>query len=117
MHTPFTPVINISGFEEVILKKQGNEGNNTLVVSVIDESIRGTDIYTGFIHLCRHYNIEVQSFIQDNSCHVTISVNGSGSLSMIYEDESLDISTDLASILYRELAIQIRNRDFIRKSQ
>lgn len=116
MKKAFTPVINTSSFEELILEKQGNEGNSTLVINTIDEKIKNTDIYSGFINLCREFNIEVQNFMQDDFCHVVISINGSGSLSMVYEDPLTDISTDLASILYRELSIQIRNRDFIQKS-
>ncbi|WP_131724388.1 hypothetical protein [Chryseobacterium indologenes] len=116
MKKEFIPVINRSCFEEVILKKQGNEGNNTLVVNTIDEKIKNTDIYTGFINLCREFNIEVESFIQDDFCHVVISTNGWGSLSMEYEDPLTDISTDLATALYRELFTQIRKQDFVQKS-
>ncbi|GEN71954.1 MULTISPECIES: hypothetical protein [Chryseobacterium] len=115
MKKVFTPVINTSSFEELILKKQGNEGNSTLVISTIDEKIKNTDIYAGFINLCQEFNIEVQNFMQDDFCHVVISVNGTGSLSMMYEDPFTDISIDLASVLYRELSIQIKNRDFIQK--
>lgn len=116
MKKVFIPVINTSSFEELILEKQGNEGNSTLVINTIDEKITNTDIYSGFTNLCREFNIEVQNFMQDDFCHVVISINGSGSLSMVYENPLTDISTDLASILYRELSIQIRNRDFIQKS-
>ncbi|MBB6371339.1 hypothetical protein [Chryseobacterium shigense] len=116
MKKAFTPVINISSFEELILKKQGNEGNSTLVVNIIDQGIKNADIYTGLINLCKEFNIEVDSFIQDDLCHVIISVNDTGSLSMVYEDPFTDISIDLASVLYRELSTQIKNRDFIQKS-
>jgi hypothetical protein len=34
---------------------------------------------------------------------------------MSYADRDKDISIDLASILYCELSIQIRNKDFIQK--
>ncbi|KFF22451.1 hypothetical protein [Chryseobacterium sp. JM1] len=115
MKKAFTPVINTSSFEELILEKQGNEGNSTLVINTINEKITNTDIYSGFINLCREFNVEVQNFMQDDFCHVVI-INGSGSLSMVYEDPLTDISTDLASILYRELSIQIKNQDFIQKS-
>jgi len=116
MKKVFTPVINTSSFEELIVKKQGNEGSSTLVINTIDEKTKYTNIYTGFINLCQEYNIEVQNFMQDNFCHVVISVNGTGSLSMMYENPFTDISIDLASVLYIELSIQIRNRDFIQKS-
>ena len=116
MKKAFTPVINISSFEELILKKQGNEGNSTLVINTIDEKIKNTDIYASFINLCQEFNIEVQNFMQDDFCHVVVSINGISSLSMMYEDPLTDISTDLASVLYRELSIQIKNRDFIQKT-
>ncbi|CEJ67920.1 hypothetical protein BN1195_00202 [Chryseobacterium oranimense G311] len=115
MKKAFIPVINTFNFEELILKKQENEGNSTLVINTIDEKIKNTDVYAGFIKLCQEFNIEVQNFMQDDCCHVVISINGTGSLSMTYEDPLTDISTDLASALHRELSIQIKNRDFIQK--
>jgi hypothetical protein len=107
--------INRKNFENRVLEIQNNEGNNVLIVNTIDKKIQHSNIYKSFLEICKEYNVEFNFFQKENEFIITIITNGYESQSMSYADKNKDISIDLASILYRELSIQIRNKDFIQK--
>lgn len=107
--------INKKNFEKKVLEIQNNEGSNTLVVNTIDKKIQHCNIYASFLDICKEYNVEFDFFQKENEFIITIIINGYESQSMSYADRDKDISIDLASILYCELSIQIRNEDFIQK--
>ncbi|KPH11753.1 hypothetical protein [Chryseobacterium sp. ERMR1:04] len=113
MENAFIPIINKLTFEQKVLKFQENEGSNDHVVNTIYEKIKNTNVYKSFLEICKDYNIEFKASQNEESYKITIITNGYDSHSMTYDDKYKDISFDLATILYKELSTQIRNKDFI----
>ncbi|WP_295199316.1 hypothetical protein [uncultured Chryseobacterium sp.] len=111
----FTPYINTINFENKILKLLENEGGNTLVINTIQAKIQNQNIYKSFILLCHEYHIYYQAFNLETLYQICIIINGYQSLFLKYKDKNKDISIELASILFSELSIQIRNRNFLDK--
>lgn len=117
MNNSFIPNINKINFENKVIKIQNNEGCNTMVVNTIDAKINTQNVYQSFLSICEEYHIYSQAFLIESICTIRIITNGYESLVLTYEDKNKDVSIELASVLYQQLSIQIRNRDFINKAR
>lgn len=117
MNNPFIPNINKINFENKVLRFQNNEGCNTMVVNTIHAKINTQNVYQSFLSICEEYHINYEAFLIENICKICIMINGYESYTLTYEDKNKDISIELASVLYQQLSIQIRNIDFINKAR
>ncbi|KQS93966.1 hypothetical protein [Chryseobacterium sp. Leaf394] len=113
--TNFNPNINRSIFKNEILEIQQNEGNNSTVVNIIEKELTNSKelyFFEQFLNICRKYNINYVSTVNENLLEITIKTNGYESLKISYKNKDKDISIELAKILYGQLSIQILNKIF-----
>jgi hypothetical protein len=120
MMKKFNPKIDHKLFREVVLNKQESLGGNLNVVNTIAEGIKNSSeasFITAFLKLCYDFQISykcTEEITQTTApYHITILVNGRDTYTMTYRDKGKDISAELATKLYSELSIQIRNEEFV----
>lgn len=120
----FKPKIDHKLFREVVLNKQENLGGNLNVINTIDKGIKNSSeasFIHAFLKLCDDFQIRYDCTEENKDStafyHIIILVNGRDTYSMTYRDKGKDISAELATKLYSELSVQIKNKVFIEAVQ
>lgn len=116
----FEPNINKSLFRKRILEIQDNEGNNGSVVRTIKKKLNESNeksFFEDFMSICNEYKVRFYGVETDEEVEkycIIITFNNYDSLEMKYADKHLDISAKLAENLYSQVAIMIKNEEYLR---
>ncbi len=116
----FEPNINRTLFCERIIEIQGQEGNSGFVTRTIDNKLKESNelsFFENFMKICFDYKVGFYGVEREDEVEkyaVIITFNNYDSLEMKYADKQLDISVKLAENIYSQLAIMIKNEDYLR---
>ncbi len=98
---------------------QDYEGNNTTVVGTLEKKMKesnGNNFYESFMKICQEYKVGFYAIETEDEIEkycVIITFNNYDSLEMKYSNKNLDISEKLAANLYRQVAIMIKNDEYL----